>query len=213
VNRTKVEKWLSHFFEGSLFAMFLFGLFNGDLYAAFSALFGLGMAMIPWFLKREKILTVPFELNLWIFIALFLHNLGVLVKFYDTIWWWDKMTHFLSTSMIAAFGFIGIVIVDKYIDAIYLPPKFLPFFIVVFVGAMGVLWEIIEFVIDKALNAGMQYSLSDTVIDLVFDNIAGIFVAILGPIYLRYRSVDAIVEEMNVEAVVKRFAGKAGRRD
>jgi hypothetical protein len=209
VNRAKTEKLLSHFFEGSLFAMFLLGLFNGDLYAAFSALFGLGMAMIPWFLKKEKILTVPFELNLWVFIALFLHNLGVLVKLYDTIWWWDKMTHFLSTSMIAAFGFVGIVIVDKYVDAIYLPPKFLPFFIIVFVGAMGVFWEIIEFIIDKTLSAGMQYSLSDTVIDLVFDNIAGIVVAILGPIYLRYRSIDAIVEEMKVEDVVRRITTRS----
>ncbi|MBC7107280.1 MAG: hypothetical protein H5T41_00565 [Methanomassiliicoccales archaeon] len=209
MNRAKTEKLLSHFFEGSLFAMFLLGLFNGDLYAAFSALFGLGMAMIPWFLKKEKILTVPFELNLWIFIALFLHNLGVLVKLYDTIWWWDKMTHFLSTSMIAAFGFVGIVIVDKYVDAIYLPPKFLPFFIIVFVGAMGVFWEIIEFIIDKTLSAGMQYSLSDTVIDLVFDNIAGIVVAILGPIYLRYRSIDAIVEEMKVEDVVRRITTRS----
>lgn len=209
MNRAKTEKLLSHFFEGSLFAMFLLGLFNGDLYAAFSALFGLGMAMIPWFLKREKILTVPFELNLWIFIALFLHNLGVLVKLYDTIWWWDKMTHFLSTSMIAAFGFVGIVIVDKYVDAIYLPPKFLPFFIIVFVGAMGVFWEIIEFIIDKTLSAGMQYSLSDTVIDLVFDNIAGIVVAILGPIYLRYRSIEAIVEEMKVEDVVRRITTRS----
>lgn len=209
MNRAKTEKLLSHFFEGSLFAMFLLGLFNGDLYAAFSALFGLGMAMIPWFLKKEKILTVPFELNLWVFIALFLHNLGVLVKLYDTIWWWDKMTHFLSTSMIAAFGFVGIVIVDKYVDAIYLPPKFLPFFIIVFVGAMGVFWEIIEFIIDKTLSAGMQYSLSDTVIDLVFDNIAGIVVAILGPIYLRYRSIDAIVEEMKVEDVVRRITTRS----
>lgn len=193
--------------------MFLLGLANDDLYAAFSALFGLGMAMIPWFLKRERILVVPFELTLWIFFALFLHNLGILAKFYDTVWWWDKLTHFLSTSLIATFGFVGIVIIDKYVDSIDLPPRFLPFFIIVFVGTMGVFWEIIEFTLDKLLGTSMQYSLSDTIMDLVFDIFAGFIVAVLGPLYLRYRPVDDIVEEMKVGRVFEQILDRTTESD
>lgn len=211
MNKVWWERFLSYFFQALLLVMFIVGLFGGDLYAAGSALFGFGFVSIPWFLKREKIMVLPFELTLWIFIAIFLHNFGVLVKLYDTMWWWDKLTHFLSTSLIAVFGFIGIVIVDKYVDTIHLPPRFLPFFIVVFVSSMGVLWEIIEFILDTSLGTRMQYSLADTATDLVSDTLGGLAIAAIGPLYLRHRSVDALAQDMKVEKTVRRLTNRRQR--
>jgi hypothetical protein len=205
MNKVWWERFLSYFFQALLLVMFIVGLFVGDLYAAGSALFGFGFVSIPWFLRREKIVVIPFELTLWIFITIFLHNFGVLMGFYGTIWWWDKLTHFLSTSLIAVFGFVGIVIVDKYVDAIHLPPRFLPFFILVFVSAMGVFWEIVEFTLDSLLGTHMQYSLADTATDLVSDTLGGLAIAAIGPLYLRHRSVDDLAQEMKVEKTVKRI--------
>lgn len=205
MNKARWERSLSFFFQSLLLLMFVIGIFDGDPYAAGSALFGFGFVSIPWFLKREKIMVIPFELTLWIFIAIFLHNFGVLMEFYDYVWWWDKLTHFLSTSLIAVFGFIAIVIVDKYVDSIHLPPRFLPFFIIIFVSAMGVIWEIIEFMLDLAIGTHMQYSLADTATDLVYDTLGGLAIAAVGPLYLRHRSVDALVQEMKVEKTVKRI--------
>ncbi len=197
----------SYAFQFSLLALFLVGLYQGELPAALSSLFGFGLALVPMLLQRRNVVALPWELTMWIFLALFLHNLGVVMKFYDTVWWWDKMTHLLSTSLIAGFGFIGIVIVDKYADSIHLPPIFLPFFIVVFVMAMGVTWEIIEYAFDL-LGANMQYSLSDTVIDLIFDLVGGLLVAAIGPLYLRNRSVDALISQLGVDGTVERIRSR-----
>ena len=205
MNKVWWERFLSYFFQTLLLIMFVVGIFGGDLYAAGSALFGFGFVSIPWFLKREKIMVMPFELTLWVFIAIFLHNFGVMMKFYDDIWWWDKLTHFLSTSLIAVFGFIVIVIVDKYVESIHLPPRFLPFFIIVFVSAMGVIWEIVEFILDTSLGTHMQYSLTDTATDLVSDTLGGLAIAAIGPLYLSHRSIDALAQEMKVEKTVKRI--------
>ncbi|MDD1769417.1 MAG: hypothetical protein LUQ55_05490 [Methanomassiliicoccales archaeon] len=205
MNKAWWERFLSYFFQTLLLIMFVVGIFDGDLYTAGSALFGFGFVSIPWFLKREKIMIMPFELTLWIFVAIFLHNFGVMMKFYDDIWWWDKLTHFLSTSLIAVFGFVVIVIVDKYVDSIHLPPRFLPFFIIVFVSAMGVIWEIIEFILDTSLGTHMQYSLTDTATDLVSDTLGGLAIAAIGPLYLSHRSIDALAQEMKVEKTVKRI--------
>jgi hypothetical protein len=208
MNRAWWERFLSYFFQALLLVMFIVGVFGGDLYAAGSALFGFAFISIPWFLKRERIMVIPFELTLWIFIAVFLHNFGVLMRFYDTIWWWDKLTHFLSTSLIAVFGLIGIIIVDKYVDTIDLPPRFLPFFIVIFVSAIGVFWEIIEFTLDSLLGTHMQYSLTDTVTDLVSDTLGGLVFAVIGPLYMKHRSVDALVQEMKVEKTVRKLTSR-----
>lgn len=201
----------SYFFQFALLAMFLMGLYRGEFYPALSSLFGFGLALVPMFLRRRNIMALPWELTMWIFVALFLHNLGVVVNLYDTVWWWDKMTHLLSTALIAGFGFIGIVIVDKYAESIHLPPMFLPFFIVVFVMAMGVTWEIIEYSFDL-LGTNMQYSLSDTVIDLIFDLIGALLVATTGPLYLKRRSVDSLISRLAVDDTVERIRSRISEK-
>lgn len=204
--------FVSYFFQFSLLGMFLFSFIEGYMYPALSSLFGFFLVNIPAFLRRREIVVLPWELVLWIFLVVFLHNLGIYLKFYDYIWWWDKLTHFLSTALIADFGFIGIVIVDKYIQSIYLPPKFLPFFIIIFVLAMGVLWEIIEYLFDLFFGTRMQYSLADTIIDLVFDLMGALTIAFLGPLYLKKRSVDDLIREMGVDKSVDRIRRAISRR-
>jgi len=196
---------VSYLFQFSLMGMFVFSFIEGYMYPALSSLFGFFLVNIPGFLRRREIVVLPWELVLWIFIVIFLHNLGLSLKFYDYIWWWDKLTHFLSTALIADFGFIGIVIADKYIQSIYLPPKFLPFFIIIFVMAMGVFWEIIEYLFDLLFGTRMQYSLPDTIMDLVFDLLGAVTIAVLGPLYLKKRSVDDLIREMGVEKSVDRI--------
>ncbi len=208
MNRARAQIFLSYFFQIALIGLVVVSLVVGDMYSAISSVFGFILISIPALLRRERVVVLPFELNLWIFLSIFLHNFGLLLHFYDILWWWDKVTHFLSTSLIAAFGFIGIVIVDKYAKTIDIPVKFLPFFIVVFVMAMGVLWEIIEFAFDQTLGTGMQYSLSDTVTDLVFDLVGGLAVGAVGPIYLKYRTVDALIQELKVEGTVKKMKAR-----
>jgi hypothetical protein len=202
---------VSFVFQFSLLGIFFFSFIEGYLYPAISALFGFFLVNVPGLLRRRNIVALPWELVLWIFIAVFLHNLGLFMKFYDTIWWWDKLTHFLSTGLIAGFGFIGIVIADKYLPSIYLPPRFLPFFIIIFVMAMGVFWEVVEYFLDALFGTRMQYSLSDTVMDLVFNLAGAVAVAIIGPWYLKRRSVQQLIKELRVGETVDRIRDRLGK--
>ena len=207
MKRGNVQIYVAYFFQFSLLAMFVASILQEEYYPAISSLVGFVLVNVPNLLKRNQIMAVPWELSMWIFLALFLHNFGIYARLYDDIWWWDKLTHFFSTSLIAGLGFISIVIIDKYLDSIHLPPKFLPFFILVFIAATGVFWEIIEFSFDELLGTKMQYSLDDTVGDLVFDLFGGIAVAAAGPFYLKYRSVDSLVKELHAESMFERIVG------
>ncbi len=63
-------------------------------------------------------------------------------------------------------------------------------FILLFVLAFGVLWEILEFAIALSAQAlGIravltQYGLADTMLDFVFNSIGGLIVALWGGAYL-----------------------------
>lgn len=64
-------------------------------------------------------------------------------------------------------------------------------FIVPFVFAFGVFWELIEFGVDvvgSATGAGgagfTHHGLNDTMLDLVFNTMGGIVVALWGTVYL-----------------------------
>jgi len=208
MTRPRTQIMVSYAVMIALLGMFAINYLNDMIYPALSALFGLFLVNIPALMRRRGIVALPWELVLWIFIVVFLHNLGLFTKFYDTVWWWDKLTHLLSTSLIAAFGFIGIVIVDKYTDTIHLPPRLLPFLIVIFVLAMGVFWELVEFFFDTFFGTMMQYSLQDTVMDLVFNLIGALIVAIIGPWYLRRRSVDDLIQGLEVEDTIMRIRSR-----
>jgi len=69
-------------------------------------------------------------------------------------------------------------------------PKFTLVYLLIFVMAFGVFWELIEFYV--AIGAQVlgiprvltQYGLDDTVLDLVYNSIGGLLVAIFGTTYL-----------------------------
>jgi len=52
-------------------------------------------------------------LVLWITSAVFLHAVGTVAlpgsqSFYRSLWWWDHMTHMLSSSIVAAGGYAAV---------------------------------------------------------------------------------------------------------
>ncbi|NIS31206.1 MAG: hypothetical protein GWN07_12815, partial [Actinobacteria bacterium] len=90
-----------------------------------------------------------------------------------SLWWWDHLTHALSSSVVAGVGYATARAFDQHSDQIHLPPRFMFVFILAFVVAFGVLWEVVEFGLGGAsamLGSGTvltQYGLGDTMLDLV----------------------------------------------
>ena len=177
-----------------------------------AAVISLFISTIPAIAGRNLKLVLPFELNFWIVLALFLHVVGGFSNFYNTVPGWDHLTHVMSASLIGALGFVVVVTVDKYVDSIHLPRGFLAVIIVLLTMAVGVIWEIMEFANDSLLHTKLQYGLSDTMLDLFFDGVAGFIIAFVGSRYLMKMGPEHFVESMHIEQAKEKIQDLVHRK-
>jgi len=175
--------------ELSLIGFVFVGIDRGNAGIVINSLVGLAVTQLPPLLERDYDLTMDPALVLWITLAVFLHALGTLGP-YQNIWWWDHLTHALSSSLVAGAGYAFARAVDEHTPDVHLTPAFTFVFILMVVLAFGVFWEVIEFVVSgvaAALGTGSvvtQYGIGDTMLDLVFDTVGGLIVATWGTVYL-----------------------------
>lgn len=188
----RFERRLAWLMQVGLVGMIVFGLIRLNTGIIVNAAIGLGVAQLPPLLQRDFNIPMNPSLTLWITAAVFLHALGIVgipgvgSSFYQSVWWWDHLTHALSASVVAAAGYATIRAIDIHLEEIKLPPNFMFVFILMFVIAFGVFWEVIEFTLGEVsrLLGGeailTQYGIEDTMLDLVFDTIGALVVAIWG---------------------------------
>ena len=188
------------------------GMVTGEYTYIPAAIAALFISALPTIIRKDLNLVLPVELNFWIVLALFLHVLGSFSGFYDNLPGWDHLTHAMSASLIAALGFVVVVAIDKYADSIYLPRTFLALFIIMFTVAVGVIWETVEYLIDSLTASRLQYSLSDTMRDLMFDTIGGLLTAAAGAYYLNHTTVEHFVDTLRVPEARKKMREIIQRR-
>ena len=173
------------------------GLYTGNAGIVVNAAVGLLVTQLPALLERRFRITMSVGLVLWITLAMFLHALGTVPllgpdfeSLYGATWWWDHMTHALSSSLVVGSAYAVTRAIQEHTEYIHMGPKFTFAYLLVFVMAFGVFWELIEFYI--AVGAELfgvpqvltQYGLDDTVLDLVYNSIGGLLVAVFGTTYL-----------------------------
>ncbi|WP_117595000.1 hypothetical protein [Haloprofundus halophilus] len=179
-----------------LVGMVAIGVERGDVGVVVNAGVGLGVTYLPALLERDYHIPMDAGLTLWVTTAVFLHAIGsgglpgVETGLYRQFWWWDHMTHTLSASIVAAVGYTVTRALDVHTDAVELPPRFVFVFILMFTVAFGVFWEVLEFAIGEvaAMTGGdpvlTQFGLSDTLVDIMFNTLGGVVVAIWGTAHL-----------------------------
>ena len=182
--------------EVVLVGLFFIGLERRNLGIIVNTGIALGVTQLVPVLERDHNIPMDPALTLWITAAVFLHALGTVgfpgsdISFYRSVPGWDHLTHALSSSIVAAVGYATTRALDRHVEGIELPPRFMFAFILLFVMAFGVFWEVIEFGLaglstmlgsDSVLT---QYGLRDTMLDLVFDLVGGVVVAVWGTAYL-----------------------------
>jgi hypothetical protein len=190
------QRRLSRAMQVVLVGLVFIGLDRGNVGIVANSAIALGVTYLPATLERDYHIPMDAGLTLWITTAVFLHALGTVglpgsqFSFYQTVWWWDHLTHALSASVVAAAGYATVRAIDLHTEQVYLPSQFTFVFILLFVVAFGVLWEVLEFAVGglAAVFGGdavlTQYGLEDTLLDLVFDIVGGVLVAIWGTAYL-----------------------------
>lgn len=138
------------------------------------------ISFIPTILKRDYNITLPWELDLMIASALFLHIGGGVLSAYYLIPGYDHLTHFVSSVLVSFLAFVVIYILDEYWDGLHMDIYAMAFVVVIFTMAMGVVWEFLEWSIDLVFGTREQWGLQDTMRDLLVDTIGGIIMAFGG---------------------------------
>ncbi|UPV74331.1 hypothetical protein M0R89_17560 [Halorussus limi] len=180
--------------EVGLVVVLLAGLYRRNVGVVVNSAIALAVTFLPAMLERDYDIPMDAGLTLWITAAVFLHAVGTLGPYQSgmTVMGvaWDNVTHTLSSSLVAAIGYATTRALDEHTEDIYFPPRFTFVFILLFVLAFGVVWEVIEFAVAGAASiigsdsVLTQYGLEDTIRDLMFDTVGGVLVAVWGTAYL-----------------------------
>ncbi|WP_423744410.1 hypothetical protein V5735_15940 (plasmid) [Haladaptatus sp. SPP-AMP-3] len=183
------QRQLTRLMELSLVGIFFVGMDRGNLGIMINSALAFAITLVPAVLKRDYQIPMDAGLTLWITTAVFLHAVGTLGP-YQNVWWWDHVTHMLSASLVAGVGYATVRALDAHNPDVYLPPRFMFVFILMFVVAFGVIWEVTEFAVSGlgSILGGRavltQYGLEDTMLDLLFDTAGGLVTAVWGTAYL-----------------------------
>ena len=192
----RLQRRISWLLQLALVGFFFIGLDRGDPGIVVNSGVALAVAQLPAMFERDYDIAMDPALVLWLTSAAFLHALGTvgipgtsLLSLYSNVWWWDHITHALSSSVVAGAGYAFVLTVDRHARNVNFPPAFTLVFLFLVVIAFGVVWEVLEFALARVgeIVGGSvltQYGLEDTMLDLIFDAVGGALVAIWGTAYL-----------------------------
>lgn len=160
----------------------------------------LASAVAP-ILRYRNILRMPYWFIAIITSDIYIHSITLYFGTYQTTLWWDHFTHFYSSLVVSMVVFIGLCILDKYINKIDFGGNFL-FLVLVFLCGYGFgnIWEIFEWTIDTVFGqAFMQYSVFDTLGDVTIDALGALVMVLIGALILRGRTPADVITDIGID--------------
>ncbi len=151
------------------------------------------ITFLPSVLEKKYSIKIPAEFE--IMIILFIYGtlfFGEVRGFYARFWWWDVL---LNLGASIALGLLGLAILyslykDKKLNA---SPLMIAIFTFTFAFALGSLWEIFEFAVDRLFDFNFQNAdLVDTMKDIISNAAGSLIVAIAGYNYVKYGKINVI---------------------
>jgi hypothetical protein len=176
--------------------LLLISIINIQINWIFGCGLGIFLSFIPMILNKNYKIHLPLILDILITLALFLHIGGVLLDAYQLIPFYDVLTHFVSSFIIAFLSFISIYIIDEFWDGLQMDKYALAFIVVLLTVSLGVVWEFAEWSSDIFFGTHEQWGYNDTIKDLSVDMLAGIVLAILGIILIKRHQFDELIDDL-----------------
>lgn len=181
--------WLAvRLLQGVLALVVGYAVVTVELGLVVNAAIPLALTFLPVAIRRQFGHEMGGGLALWIATAAFLHGVGALGP-YGAIGWYDQLTHTVSATLVAGAGYAVVDALDRSARGVDFPSEFRFVFIVIFVLAFGVAWEILEFASGglSTLVGGepvlAQYGTDDIALDLLFNAFGAVLVALWGTGY------------------------------
>lgn len=182
------EERLVRVLQVALVAITVYGLVRLQFELVLNAGLPLAVTFLPAILRREYRYTMDAGIVLLLSVAVFLHALGSL-GFYVQYSWYDEITHTVSAVLVAGIGYATLTALERHSSEIDLPAKLRGIFILVFVLAFSVAWEVFEFGavwLSQMLGVTSPvqvFGIDDIVTDMIFNVVGGIIVAVWGAEY------------------------------
>lgn len=170
--------------ESLVIAMGAYAAHRSMDYPRNGAALGALVMALPFSLEFAGWFRMPVFMQVWASAAVGLHTFGLVWGLYDGTWWWDELTHTVSSSLVGAIAALALYLFDLHSLNIKVPRWAYPLMIMIFSIFIGVVWEIAEFGGDLIANTRMQYSLMDTVSDCYVNMLGGAIASLLWVVWL-----------------------------
>lgn len=172
----------------------VFNAFVGYLFFTISGLVAFTLTVIPYLVERKTNVLFPWGVHMLILIAIYLHGMGAIFGWYDTLYpVFDKVAHFTTSIIVTLMGFIIILLLDRSRSLNLTTPLFALMLISITL-ALGAVWEIAEFMIDQAYTLNLQRGLEDTMYDLIVDLCGAVIITVAGSLYFSRVPREQIVD-------------------
>ncbi|HOI59399.1 MULTISPECIES: hypothetical protein [unclassified Methanoculleus] len=176
--------YLTYFIQGLILLAAASSITAGEYFLGFSAGFAFLLTMAPTLMTRNLRLCLPWEVNLFVAVSLYLHVMGHVAGYYISLApYYDKLTHLVSSATIALIAFFIVALADRRGEVRLTIPVAVVFILITTLAA-GAAWEIYEFVADEVFDTGLQHGNTDTMVDLIMDLVGAAIVAVFAAIAL-----------------------------
>lgn len=130
---------------------------RGDLNNAMLCLLSLILLVIPSFVQKKFSITLPSPLEITLYLFIFSAEiLGEINSFYIVIPYWDIILHTLNGFLATAVGLSLVDLLNSSSDKFKLSPIYLCIVAFCFSMTVGVMWEMLEYGLDKTFKTDMQ---------------------------------------------------------
>ncbi|WOX56340.1 hypothetical protein R6Y95_03140 [Methanoculleus palmolei] len=169
--------YLTYFIQGLILLGALSSITAGEYFLGLSAGVAFLLTMAPSLMTRNLRLCLPWEVNLFIAVSLYLHVMGHIAGYYVSLApYYDKVTHFVSSITVALLA-LFLAALAEHRGYVRLTTPAIIVFILVFTLAAGAVWEIYEFAVDQVFDMNLQHGNTDTMLDLIVDLAGAVIVA------------------------------------
>jgi hypothetical protein len=182
----KINISVAYLLSLSLIIAIISSAWTGNWEVLFISTVTLLLFYLPAVIEKQLHIHLPVEMEfvivLFVYAALFL---GEVKGYYTAFWWWDVVLHIGSGIVLGFAGFI--ILFSLYTrDKVAASSLLIAIFSFCFALAIGAVWEIFEYAMDRAFGLNMQRSgLTDTMWDLIVDSGGALLASILGFIYIK----------------------------
>ncbi|KYK25598.1 MAG: hypothetical protein AYK23_03920 [Candidatus Proteinoplasmatales archaeon SG8-5] len=184
------KSYISLLFKLMLVILAIDTFLKGEFVWFIATLLAIFLTFLPAILRRDFNVNLPLVLDVAITLSLFFHTVGGYLNFYESVQYYDHLTHFISSTAVALIGVAALYVLAFHTDLVTLPPAGFGLFTIFFVMSMGVVWEFMEWGIDILTGTQLQHGLDDTMLDFVFDTMAGVLVGIIATLWLRRKVLE-----------------------